>query len=303
MVVGETDKALPSHKAMDLEVQPTAKRRLKNCAHVEARGGTAHNNQICHIKIQVGVCFHHDYFSNLLSSLFHLQCVYLLMRVLVVEDDHKIAASLARALRAESYAVDIANDGAKGEELAQVNDYDLIILDIMLPKQDGWETCAHLRQAHVLTPILMLTALDDVSDKIRGLDQGADDYLAKPFHSGELLARMRSLIRRRSEERTAVLEKFGLQLDLNTHKASRDTKEVALTAKEFALLELFMLNSGRILTRDVISEHLWDMNFDPKSNVVDSFVKFLRQKIDRGFGKPLIHTVRGSGYIFSDSEP
>ncbi len=149
----------------------------------------------------------------------------------------------------------------------------------------------------------MLTALDDVADKIKGLDQGADDYLSKPFHTGELLARMRSLIRRRSEVRTTVLDKHGLRLDLNTHKASREGKEVLLTAKEFALLELFMLNPGKILGRDVISEHLWDMNFDPKSNVVESFIKFLRQKIDRGFDKPLIHTVRGAGYIFSDSEP
>ena len=225
------------------------------------------------------------------------------MRVLLVEDDPKIAASLGRALRAESYAVDVAGDGIKGEELASMNDYDLVILDIMLPKQDGWQTCAHLRQAHVKTPILMLTALDDVADKIRGLDQGADDYLAKPFHTGELLARMRSLVRRRSEVRTAVLEKHGLRLDLNTHKASRDGKEVLLTAKEFALLELFMMNPDKILARETISEHLWDMNFDPRSNVVESFIKFLRQKIDKGFENPLIHTVRGAGYIFSDSEP
>ena len=225
------------------------------------------------------------------------------MRVLLVEDDPKIASSIGRVLRAETYAVDVASDGVKGEELACVNDYDLVILDIMLPKQDGWQTCAHLRQAHVQTPILMLTALDDVADKIKGLDQGADDYLAKPFHTGELLARMRSLIRRRSEVRTTVLEKHGLRLDLSTHKASRDAKEVSLTAKEFALLELFMMNPGKILTREVISEHLWDMNFDPRSNVVESFIKFLRQKIDKGFDSPVIHTIRGAGYMFSNSEP
>jgi DNA-binding response OmpR family regulator len=206
-------------------------------------------------------------------------------------------------LRAEGYAVDSAGDGATGENLALVNEYDLILLDMMLPVQDGWETCRHLRQAHVKTPLLMLTALDDVSDRIRGLDQGADDYLAKPFHSGELLARMRALIRRGTELRTAVLEKHGLRLDLNTHKAFRDGREVLLTAKEFALLELFMMNPGRILGRDMISEHLWDMNFEPKSNVVESFIKFLRQKIDKGFDKPLLHTVRGAGYVFSDSEP
>jgi DNA-binding response OmpR family regulator len=147
----------------------------------------------------------------------------------------------------------------------------------------------------------MLTALDDVSDKIKGLDQGADDYLAKPFHLGELLARMRALIRRRSESRSAVLENFGVKLDLNTHKAYREEKEIQLSTKEFALLELFMMKPNRILTREMISEHLWDMNFDPRSNVIESFIKFLRQKIDKDFDRQLIHTVRGSGYIFKDS--
>jgi DNA-binding response OmpR family regulator len=225
------------------------------------------------------------------------------MRILLIEDDKGIASSLSKSLRGESYAVDIASDGVAGEELAKVSNYDLIILDLMLPRQDGWQTCAHLRRDKIQTPILMLTALDDIQDRIKGLDQGADDYLAKPFHTGELLARMRSLLRRHSEVRTAVLEKFGLRLDLNTHKALREGKEVSLTAKEFALLELFMMNPDRILSREVISEHLWDMNFDPRSNVLESFIKFLRQKMDRGFDKPLIHTIRGSGYMLSESEP
>jgi two-component system copper resistance phosphate regulon response regulator CusR len=223
------------------------------------------------------------------------------MRVLLVEDDKRIATSISRLLRSESFAVDVAADGIVGEELANVNEYDLIILDIMLPKQDGWQTCSHLRKEGVSTPILMLTALGDVSDRIRGLDEGADDYLVKPFHNGELLARIRSLTRRRTEARTAILNHFGVTLDLNTHRASRNGKEVSLTTKEFALLELFMMNPGRILSRQVISEHLWDMNFDPQSNVLESFVKFLRQKIDKGFDKPLIHTIRGSGYMFSDT--
>lgn len=225
------------------------------------------------------------------------------MRILLIEDDKSIAATISRWLRSASFAVDAAADGVAGEELAKSNDYDVIILDIMLPKQDGWQTCAHLRRDGILTPILFLTALGDVSDIIRGLDQGADDYLVKPFHSGELLARIRSLGRRRSEVRTASLEQFGLRLDVNTHKATREGREVSLTAKEFALLELFMMNPGKILTREAISEHVWDMNFDPKSNVVESFIKFLRQKIDRGFGNPLIHTIRGSGYMFSDTLP
>jgi DNA-binding response OmpR family regulator len=225
------------------------------------------------------------------------------MKVLLIEDDKHVASSLSKSLRAEAYAVDTAGDGVSGEELAKINDYDLIILDIILPKQNGWDTCAHLRRDNIQTPILMLTAINDIEDRIKGLNQGADDYLAKPFHIGELLARMHSLLRRRTEVRTTVLEKFGLRLDLNTHKASREGKEIFLTAKEFALLELFMMNSGKVLSRDLISEHLWDMNFDPRSNVIESFVKFLRQKIDRGFDSPLIYTVRGAGYIFSDVEP
>jgi len=222
------------------------------------------------------------------------------MRVLLVEDDKKISAAISKGLKAEGYAVDSAADGVKGEELAVINNYDLIILDIMLPKQDGWQTCANVRKANIYTPILMLTALDDVSDKIKGLDYGADDYLAKPFHFGELLARMRALLRRGSEIKSAVLEKFGVKLDLNTHIASRDGKEIMLSTKEFVLLELFMMNPNKILSRETISEHLWDMNFDPRSNVIEAFVKFLRQKIDKDFDIQLIHTVRGAGYIFRE---
>lgn len=222
------------------------------------------------------------------------------MRVLLIEDDKKISAAVSKGLKAEGYAVDSAADGVAGQELAEINNYDLIILDIMLPKQDGWQTCANLRNGNILTPILMLTALDDVTDKIKGLDSGADDYLAKPFHFGELLARMRALLRRGNEIKSAVLEKFGLRLDLNTHVALREGKEIQLSTKEFALLELFMMNPNKILSRETISEHLWDMNFDPRSNVIEAFVKFLRQKIDKDFDKQLIYTVRGSGYIFKE---
>ena len=225
------------------------------------------------------------------------------MRILLIEDDRKIAASLSKSLRAESFVVDIAYDGIAGEELAKVNDNDVIILDLMLPKQDGWTTCLNLRKAKVLTPILMLTALDDVDDKVKGLDSGADDYLSKPFHFKELLARIRSLARRKTDIRLPVIERFSMRLDLNTHKAFRGGKEIVLTAKEFAMLELFMMNPEKILSREAIAEHVWDMNFDPKSNVIESFVKFLRQKIDKGFKSQLIHTIRGSGYIFSDQMP
>jgi DNA-binding response OmpR family regulator len=224
------------------------------------------------------------------------------MRILIIEDDKRIASSLSKGLKAEGFAVDLAYDGVIGEELAKINVYDVLILDIMLPKQDGWITCENLRQGKVLTPIIMLTALDDVADKIKGLSSGADDYLAKPFHFGELLARIRSLIRRNTDIRTTEIEKYGIKLNLDTHKAYRDNKEIVLTSKEFALLELFMHNSDRILSRDEISEHLWDMNFDPRSNVIESYIKFLRQKIDKDFEKNLIQTIRGAGYIFSENE-
>lgn len=222
------------------------------------------------------------------------------MRILLIEDDRKVAASLKRRLRAEGFAVDVAYDGLKGEELAVVNENDVILLDIMLPKQDGWETCRKIRTQNILTPILMLTALDDVQDRVKGLDSGADDYLAKPFHTEELLARIRSLARRRTEVRTATVELFGLRLELNTRRVYREGREIMLTTKEFALLELFMMHPHEVISREKISEHLWDMNFEPRSNVIESFVRFLRQKIDRGFEDSLIHTVRGSGYRFSD---
>jgi two-component system copper resistance phosphate regulon response regulator CusR len=222
------------------------------------------------------------------------------MRVLLIEDDPRVAQAIAKTLRAEGYAVDIASDGVTGEEMAKVNENDIILLDLMLPRQDGWTTCSNIRRANILTPILMLTALDGVEDRITGLDRGADDYLPKPFHTGELLARMRSLTRRRTTVRTAVIEKFGLSLDTSIRRATREGKDIILTAKEFSLLELLMNLADRIVTREMISEHLWDMNFEPRSNVIESLVKFLRQKIDRGFRTPLIHTVRGAGYIFSD---
>ncbi len=224
------------------------------------------------------------------------------MRILLIEDDNKISAAVSKGLKAETYAVDIASDGITGEQLAFTNNYDLIILDIMLPKQDGWTTLANLRKEKILTPILMLTALDDVDDKIKGLNDGADDYLTKPFHFGELVARIRSLIRRKSEVRSSILEEFGVRLNLESHTAFREEKLINLSAKEFALLELFMMNPNKILSRETISEHLWDMNFDPHSNVIESFIKFLRQKIDKDFDKALIQTVRGSGYIFTDKD-
>ncbi len=224
------------------------------------------------------------------------------MRVLLIEDDPRVAHAITKTLRSEGYAVDVASDGIAGEEMAMVNDNDIILLDLMLPKQDGWTTCANIRRANILTPILMLTALDEVENRIAGLDCGADDYLPKPFHTGELLARMRSLTRRHSTVRTALIEKCGVSLDTSVRRATREGKDIPLTAKEFSLLELLMQHAGKIVTREMISEHLWDMNFEPHSNVIESLMKFLRQKVDRGFPVPLIRTVRGAGYIFSDSD-
>jgi DNA-binding response OmpR family regulator len=225
------------------------------------------------------------------------------MRILLIEDDAKVASAIAKNLRAEGHAVDIAKNGEDGEELARINKNDVIILDIMLPGQDGLTTCKNLRHDKINTPILMLTALGDVSDRVKGLNCGADDYLAKPFHFDELHARIRALGRRKDGERSPVLEKFGVKLDTATHKAWREGQEIPLSAKEFALLELFMTRPGRIVTREAISEKLWDMNFEPQSNIIESFVRFLRQKIDKDFDIPLIHTMRGSGYLFSDNGP
>lgn len=223
------------------------------------------------------------------------------MRILIIEDDSKIADAVKRALVENHYSVDWAADGKEGEYLAEINDYDLIILDLMLPGKDGREVCKSLRKQAVKIPILMLTALDSVEDKISGLDSGADDYLTKPFHLGELLARVRSLMRRQSDDKNSILEIADLQLDTVKRDVTRANKKIALSAKEFAILELFLMNKNKVLNRQVISEHVWDMNFDPQSNVIDSFIRFLRQKIDKGFDVQLIHTIRGVGYKLSEN--
>jgi two-component system, OmpR family, copper resistance phosphate regulon response regulator CusR len=222
------------------------------------------------------------------------------MRILIIEDDEKIADALKRGLTEMHYSVDSAPNGEEGEYLACTNDYDLIILDIMLPGMDGWEVCKNIRKDKVTTPILMLTALDSVNDKIKGLDYGADDYLTKPFHLGELMARVRSLVRRQSQEKTSVIEVADIVIDTATRTVTRSGQNINLSAKEFSLLEYFIMNKNKVLTREMISEHVWDMNFDPQSNVIDSFVRFLRQKIDKGFEKQLIQTLRGTGYKFSE---
>lgn len=218
------------------------------------------------------------------------------MRILIVEDDENIADVIRRGLVAQHYSVDVASDGAIGLDLAMSNDYDLLILDVMLPRRDGASVSRALRESGFTTPILMLTALGQPRDVINGLDQGADDYLTKPFDFGVLLARIRSLTRRRSDHRLAEIKVADLTIDTARRSVVRDGRPISLTAKEFALLEYFALNKGRVLTRDAIGEHVWDINFDPRSNVIESLMHCLRHKIDKGHNRPLIQTVRGVGY-------
>lgn len=224
------------------------------------------------------------------------------MRILIVEDDPGIANVIRRGLIDQHYSVDIAGDGEIGLDLALCNDYDLVILDILLPKLDGRSLLKQLREAEFTPPVLMLTALDSPGEVVAGLDLGADDYLSKPFDFNVLLARVRSLTRRRSNQRTARIEVGGLVLDTAHRTAMRDSVTLNLTSKEFALLEYFVMNQRKNLTRDEISEHVWDINFDPRSNVIESLVRFLRQKIDIPSGMSLIKTVRGIGYRFESDE-
>jgi two-component system OmpR family response regulator len=218
------------------------------------------------------------------------------VRVLVVEDEKKLAGLLARGLREEGYAADIADRGEEALWMAQAIPYDVIVLDVMLPGLDGFAVCKRLREDGVWSPVLMLTARDAVDDRVSGLDAGADDYLTKPFSFEELLARLRSLTRRAPVERPAVLAASGLRLDPGAHRAWRGDTELDLSAKEFALLELFMRRPGAVLTRGQLLEGAWDIAFESRSNVVDVYVRYLREKIDRPFGCDSIETVRGVGY-------
>lgn len=220
------------------------------------------------------------------------------MRILVVEDDMVIANLLQRALREESYAVDLAHDGIEGEWLATENPYDLIILDVMLPRKDGVAALQSMRAAGVKSPVLMLTARDEVKDKVTGLDGGADDYMTKPFSLDELLARCRSLMRRRiAEYGGSVLEVGHLKIDPARKEVTRAGQVIELTSKEYALIEYLARNAGKVVSRSELSEHVWEMDFEPSSNVVDVYVGYLRSKIDKGFDNPMLKTVRGHGYM------
>jgi heavy metal response regulator len=225
------------------------------------------------------------------------------MRVLVVEDEVKMAGLLKRALEEEGYAVDLARDGTDGVWMGTENPYDAVILDVMLPHQDGFEVCRQLRVRNQWAPVLMLTAKDAVPDRVTGLDAGADDYLTKPFSFSELFARLRALMRRGSGERPAVLDVGDLRLDPATRKVTRADTSVELTSKEFALLEYFMRHAGEVLSRTNIIEHVWDFAYDGDSNVVDVYVRYLREKVDRPLGKKTIETVRGAGYRLREDTP
>jgi two-component system copper resistance phosphate regulon response regulator CusR len=223
------------------------------------------------------------------------------MRVLLVEDDVRIANFVAKGLRENSYAVDMAADGEAGLYQTAINEYDVIILDVMLPKKDGFAVCRELREKNIKTPILMLTARDAVEDKITGLDFGADDYLTKPFAFNELLARIRALLRRNTEIRPARIVINDLEIDTTAQRVRRGGKEILLTTKEYALLEYLARERGRVVGRSEIAEHVWDENFDAFSNLIEVYVKRLRSKMDEGFAVQLIHTRRGAGYILDDN--
>jgi len=222
------------------------------------------------------------------------------MRILVIEDEKKIASFIKRGLTEQNYTVDVAADGEEGLYLAEINPYDLIVLDIMLPGKDGFTVCRTLRSKNINTPILMLTARDDLRDKIFGLDSGADDYLTKPFAFAEFLARVRVLLRRHGSVKSTTLRVADLELDQLTHQVARAGKPIDLTPTEYALLEYLLLNHGQVVTRTMLSEHVWNQDFDSFSNVINVYVNYVRKKVDADFDVKLIHSVRGAGYMLKE---
>jgi len=219
------------------------------------------------------------------------------VRILLVEDDRKVASFIRKGLMEEGYAVDVAPDGETGLAMGLDRPHDVIVLDVMLPGKSGVQVVRELRQAKVVTPVLLLTARDAVEDKVQGLDAGADDYLTKPFAFAELLARVRALLRRGATAQVPLIQVADLTLDPAGRTLKRGGEPISLTNREFALLEYFMRNPGRVLTRTMITEHVWDYSFDSATNVIDVYVNYLRRKIDAGRERKLIHTVRGVGYV------
>jgi DNA-binding response OmpR family regulator len=224
------------------------------------------------------------------------------MRVLLVEDDQRIARFVSKGLREQSYAVDVATTGEHALYQAEINSYDVFILDVMIPGPDGFSVCRRIRDSGIRAPILMLTARDAVSDRIAGLDHGADDYLTKPFEFGELLARLRALLRRPNELRPPVLAIEDLLLDTRGQRVSRNGRAIIVTAKEYALLEFMARNAGKVIGRAEIAEHVWDEAFDPFSNLIEVYINRLRKKIDLPGADPLLHTRRGAGYFLGPIE-
>lgn len=222
------------------------------------------------------------------------------MTILVVEDEIKITRFIKKGLEMEHYTVETAYDGEEALEKAEINNYDLIILDIMLPKIDGLEVCRRLREAKVETPIIMLTARDTIEDRVKGLDTGADDYLVKPFAFGELIARIRALLRREKSVKSTKLVVGDLVIDPATHEVFRGNKEIHLSSKEYRLLDYMMRRPGHVCTRTMIGEHIWGYNFTDDSNVIDVYISYLRKKVDSGFANKLIWTVRDVGYKIQD---
>ena len=223
------------------------------------------------------------------------------MRLLIVEDDRKTAAFLNKGLSENGFIVDIAGNGEEGLLLVRRREYDLIILDVMLPERDGWFVITEIRRGSNPIPVLFLTARDSVQDRVKGLELGGDDYLVKPFAFSELLARIRSVLRRGSSRQSEIVWIADLEIDLVKHKATRRNEQLSLTAKEFALLSLLVRRKGEVLSRTYIAEQVWDMNFDSDSNVVDVAVRRLRRKVDDAFTEKLIRTIRGVGYVIEDS--
>ena len=219
------------------------------------------------------------------------------MRILLVEDDSRVASFIRRGLREEHYTVDVAPDGEQALFLAQTNEYDLMVLDLMLPKRNGLDVLKTLRSENITVPILVLTAKDTRSDKVAGLNAGADDYLTKPFEFDELLARVRALMRRRGDMVPTALRVADLEMDTLRHQVTRNGQVLELTNREYALLEFFLRHMDKVVTRTMLAEHVWEHDFDPLSNVIDVHVARLRRKIDDGLSPMLLHTLRGSGYM------
>ena len=224
------------------------------------------------------------------------------MRIIVIEDELELANILAKRLKNEGYGVDVCDNGLDAEDYIKSSSYDLILLDIMLPKQDGFTLLQKIRKLNITTPVLLLTARDSIEDRVKGLDMGANDYVIKPFSFDELMARIRVLFRNKNNVTNNELKLGDLVMNVTTHQVVREGKQIQLSAKEFAILEYMLYNKGVVLSRDRIEEHVWNYDFEGGSNVVDVYMRYLRKKIDDPFEKKYIHTIRGVGYIIKDGE-